>query len=190
MRPRFSATSIGLLVVSVLTFAAPPAIALDIFLKCDAVPGTSTVKGREDWIPILGMSESIERESTGGPKGGTEDINIGVGEFAPVSLLKRYDASSNVLRRFAVNGNAIARCEIDVESGGLESGGSGFRYSVVLHRSFVSGFSSSAESDGQLLELLTIRFNQIEWSGSGFDGGNETRHSMGGWDLVKNLPFP
>ena len=47
-----------------------------------------------------------------GEKGGTEDINIGVGELSPVTLIKRLDPASTRLAQFAINGNSVGATEI------------------------------------------------------------------------------
>ena len=70
------------------------------------------------------FSFGVEREmKESGEKGGTADMNIGVGELQECTVSKSMDAASAKLAQFAINGNSPSTAEIDfVEvAGGRDS---------------------------------------------------------------------
>ena len=69
------------------------------------------------------FSFGVEREmKESGEKGGTADINIGVGELQECTISKSMDTASAKLAQAAINGNSCGVAEIDfVEVGGTES---------------------------------------------------------------------
>lgn len=71
--------------------------------------------GAVDWFVADSFSFGVEREmKESGEKGGTADINIGVGELQECTISKSMDASSTKLTQFAINGNSLAlRFETD-----------------------------------------------------------------------------
>src|SRR5215468_9617689 len=76
-----------------------------------------------DKIPYFtadSFSFGVEREmKESGEKGGTEDINIGVGELQECTVSKSVDRASTLLAQFAINGNSLGKATIDfVEIGG------------------------------------------------------------------------
>ena len=48
-----------------------------------------------------------------GEKGGTQDINIGLGELQECTISKSMDWASPLLAQFAINGNSPGTAEID-----------------------------------------------------------------------------
>jgi hypothetical protein len=62
-----------------------------------------------------------------GEKGGTEDINIGVGELQECTISKSMDVASTKLAQFAINGNSLRTAEIFF----VEIGGSGGRIRYI-----------------------------------------------------------
>lgn len=73
------------------------------------------------------FSFGVEREmKESGEKGGTEDINIGVGELQECTISKSMDMASAKLAQFAINGNSPGQAEIDfVEVAGDEPASDG-----------------------------------------------------------------
>lgn len=51
------------------------------------------------------MKESVE-------KGGTADINIGVGELQECTIKKSIDSASTLLAQAAVDGSSIGSCQV------------------------------------------------------------------------------
>ena len=77
------------------------------------------------------FSFGVEREmKESGEKGGTADMNIGVGELQECTVSKSMDAASAKLAQFAINGNSPGTAEIDfveVAGGGDSAQRSGSR---------------------------------------------------------------
>jgi hypothetical protein len=78
--------------------------------------------GATDWFIADSFGFGVEREmKESGEKGGTEDINIGVGELQECTISKSMDSSSALLAQFAINGNSLGTAEIffvEVAGGG------------------------------------------------------------------------
>lgn len=95
-----------------------------IYLKCPALGGDPTITtpgfDKGEHFRVYGFSFGIEREvSDSGEKGGTEDINIGIGELQECTISKSMDRASAKLAQFAINGNSCGTAEIEfVEVGG------------------------------------------------------------------------
>jgi Type VI secretion system effector, Hcp len=69
--------------------------------------------GATDWFVADSFSFGVEREmKESGEKGGTADINIGVGELQECTISKSMDSSSARLAQFAINGNSLGTSEI------------------------------------------------------------------------------
>jgi hypothetical protein len=69
--------------------------------------------GATDWFIADSFGFGVEREmKESGEKGGTEDINIGVGELQECSISKSMDMASTKLAQFAINGNSLGTAEI------------------------------------------------------------------------------
>lgn len=110
-----------------LAIAAGPAAAAG-YLKLGDIKGESSDINHKDWIDVMSWSWSttrtgdpdrplvagripnagVEREmKESGEKGGTEDINIGVGEFQEVAVSKSMDKSSPKLLEAATKGKVF-----------------------------------------------------------------------------------
>ena len=89
------------------------------FVKVDLDSSSGDVEGRR-WFVADSFSFGVEREmKESGEKGGTADINIGIGELQECTISKSMDSASPKLAQFAINGNSPGQCEIDfVEVGG------------------------------------------------------------------------
>jgi hypothetical protein len=69
--------------------------------------------GATDWFVADSFGFGVEREmKESGEKGGTEDINIGVGELQECTISKSMDIASAKLAQFAINGNSLGTAEI------------------------------------------------------------------------------
>jgi len=138
-------------------------------------------------IEVLALGLSVGRElKESGEKGGTADINIGVGELSPVSIQKRTDGISANLFAFAVNGNSFGQAELYL----LEQRPGWPKLlptmEVVLDRSFVKSMSIDPSSRVETLELY---FNKIQLKTFGRDAnGNETSSSERCWDVITLTP--
>ncbi len=95
-------------------------LAADLLASVPADPAAGESYDNCKWFVADSFSFGVEREmKESGEKGGTTDINIGVGELQECTISKGVDMASINLAQFATNGNSPGRSEIDfVEVGG------------------------------------------------------------------------
>ena len=75
-----------------------------IYVKIPGIHGDVTTKGYEGYFEADSFSFGVEREmKESGEKGGTADINIGVGELQECTISKSLDVTSANLAQFAIN---------------------------------------------------------------------------------------
>jgi type VI protein secretion system component Hcp len=196
----------NLLAISALTvaFAMLTTSALAdaaILVKVDGIPrGDSQITGflgEDGWFIADSFGFGVERElSTKVEKGGTEDINIGVGELQDVSISKGMDRASADLAQFAINGNSVGAAEICfVETGDPGPiGGSDQTPMCYLHykldRVFIKSWSISGDADDRPTEEVAFYYNKIAFAYAATpDGTNFERAGSMTWDNVKNVPW-
>ena len=142
-----------------------------------------------DWFVADSFSFGVQREmKESGEKGGTEDINIGVGELQECSLTKSMDVCSMALSQYAINGNSPGRAEINfVEVAGNDDGKTGkpicyLKY--LLDRCFVKSWSTSGDADERPTEEVAFYYNKIAFCYAATPDGNEwdSSHVAMEWD--------
>jgi type VI secretion system secreted protein Hcp len=144
-----------------------------IFVKIadGRVPGDKSIKtkgyeGKDGWFIAESFGFGVEREmKESGEKGGTEDINIGVGELQECTISKSMDMASPHLCQFAINGNSPGAAEIHFVE---VAGGSGDADAVPtcylaykLHRCFIKSWSTSGDADDRPTEEVAFYYNKI-----------------------------
>jgi type VI secretion system secreted protein Hcp len=174
-----------------------------ILVHIDGVNGDCTMTGygkgeanfkETGWFIADSFTFGVEREmKESGEKGGTEDINIGVGELQECAITKSMDRASAKLAQFAINGNSLGTAFIDfVEvAGGGDKQGKPFCYlRYMLHRCFIKSWSTSGDADDRPTEDVAFYYNRIAFQylatkdGKTFENGGEMT-----WDNVKNEPW-
>ena len=156
-----------------------------ILVKIPGAYGASGVSGYDEYFIAESFSFGVEREmKESGEKGGTADMNIGVGELQECTISKSMDNASARLAQLAINGNSPGEAEIVV----LEENGGGkpvvtMRY--TLERAFVKSWSTSGDADDRPTEEVAFYYNKIAFVYSPVGGSEES----GGWDLTTNTPF-
>jgi type VI secretion system secreted protein Hcp len=180
-----------------------------ILVHIDNVNGDCTIKGYErmapetknddtgaqsGWFVADSFTFGVEREmKESAEKGGTEDINIGVGELQECAITKSMDRSSPTLAQFAINGNSLGTALIDfVEIGGA-SGHQGkpicyLRYK--LDRCFIKSWTTSGDADDRPTEDVAFYYNKIAFEYL-FTKDGKVFNSAGSmkWNNVKNEPW-
>jgi len=133
-----------------------------IYVKIPGLQGDVTTKGYEGYFTADSFSFGVEREmKESGEKGGTQDINIGVGELQECTISKSLDSTSSHLAQFAINGNSIGTAEIDfVEVGGSGEATTYLKYK--LDRVFVKSWSTSADADDRPTEEVAFVYAGLE----------------------------
>jgi type VI protein secretion system component Hcp len=127
--------------------------------------------------PIYGVSGGVTRTmKESGEKGGTEDINIGVGDFLNFTVSKPLDAASLQLLQLSANGNSLNALTIRI----FEPGTTNPYATYTFNRAFVASTIFSTTPAG-VVETLGIYFNQIR---SQVTLGGTTYQSC--WDLTRN----
>lgn len=143
-----------------------PSIVGELSFAASAVPS-----------PIYGVSGGIKRTvGESGEKGGTEDINIGVGDFLDFSVSKPLDAASLQLLQFSINGNSVGDLTIRL----FEPGTSTAYATYTLDRAFVTNTIFSTSPTG-VVETMGFKFREIR---SQVTIGGATYQSC--WNLVQN----
>jgi hypothetical protein len=107
--------------------------------------------GAVDWFIADSFSFGVEREmKESGEKGGTEDINIGVGELQECTISKSMDAGSTRLAQFAINGNSLSLTFESFTSEGTVKYKSDF---ATAQPAVFTGVSVVPSSDGRSFDL-------------------------------------
>ncbi|MEM8669135.1 MAG: type VI secretion system tube protein Hcp [Planctomycetota bacterium] len=153
-------------------------------------------KGSRSYFVAESFSFGIEREmKESAEKGGTEDINIGVGELQECSISKSMDSASADLAQAAIQGNNLGDAEIYfIEIAGEKKGlDTGVRVYLAykLHRCMVKTWSTSGDADDRPTEEVSFLFNKIAFAYAAHDGTNwvsEGNRYMG-WDNVENCKW-
>ena len=143
-----------------------------IFVKIDDIPGDNSVQTENysggDWFIADSFSFGVEREmKESGEKGGTADINIGVGELQECTISKSMDMASTQLAQFAINGNSPGTAQIHfVEvAGGDTTDSKPFCYlKYKLDRVFVKSWSTSGDADDRPTEEVAFYYNKIAFA--------------------------
>ena len=159
---------------------------MPILVKIDGLTGQGDARLKEyadgDWFVAdscgFGIGRELRRSSE---KGGTLDINIGVGEFGTLDLTKQLDSVSSLLAQYAANGNSAGDARIDFVRLGGERPFVYQRY--ALRRCFVASWSSRSPADEVPREEVKLAFNKIACSVAGAD-------HIFSWDITKSKVWP
>ncbi len=166
-----------------------------ILVQIKDVPGDVTIKGYDDgsWFVADSFSFGVEREmKESGEKGGTQDINIGVGELQECTISKSMDRASTMLSQYAINGNSLETATIDfveVGGGGVEGAPKCYlRYK--LDRVFVKSWSTSGDADDRPTEEVAFYYNKIGFMYATTEEGKIYKPGKPmGWDNVKHVKW-
>jgi type VI protein secretion system component Hcp len=162
-----------------------------IYVKIPHVKGDVTVPGYEECFVADSFSFGVEREmKESGEKGGTEDINIGVGELQECTISKSMDAASTLLAQFAINGNSLGKADIffvEVGGGGGVEGVPHCYLQYALDRCFVKSWSTSGDADDRPTEEVAFYYNRIAFNYANTkDGKSFKPNTPMTWDNVTN----
>lgn len=151
-----------------------------------------TKKGGKSYFVADSFSFGVEREmKESGEKGGTADINIGVGELQECTISKSLDRASADLAQAAIQGNALGDAEIYfVEVAGQKKGtsaGARVYLAYKLSRCFVKSWSTSGDADDRPTEEVAFYYNKIAFAYAAQAGTNWVKEGVGymGWDNVE-----
>ena len=161
--------------------ALTPTVAnAQVFIKYGNLPGGSSNSG--DWFIADSFSFGVEREmKESGEKGGTEDLNIGVGELQELIISKGMDTSSPKLALLSLTGNSLGTVDVCVTDNPDEPTECYLRYK--LDRCFVKSWSTSGDADDRPTEEVAFYYNKIAFSYANTDDGTIS------WDRKKKRPW-
>jgi type VI protein secretion system component Hcp len=157
-----------------------------IFVRYEGIPGEVTgPDGTTDWFVADSFSFGVEREmKESGEKGGTEDINIGVGELQECTISKSMDKSSTKLAQFAINGNSLGSCDFCLADAPGSAQPVCYAH-FVMERCFVKSYSTSGDADDRPTEEVAFYYNKIA-----FGYVNSSREDFMNWDNERKRPWP
>lgn len=141
------------------------------------------------WFIADSFNFGVEREmKESGEKGGTADINIGVGELQECNISKSMDMCSMALAQYAINGNSPGMAEIDfveVASGEQGKGGKPVCYlKYLLERCFIKSWQISGDADDRPTEEVAFYYNKIAFNYAKTSDGKVWDHDKAAmeWD--------
>lgn len=154
----------------------------DAFLRCDAIDGTlAGPDGTCGWFVADSFSFGVERELKKNlEKGGTEDINIGVGELQECTISKSMDAATANLAQFAINGNSLGNCSVCLTNGLDRDGSPACYLHYKLARAFVKSWNTSGDADDRPTEEVAFYYNKIAFAYMTDDGDGNRDLQAGG----------
>jgi type VI protein secretion system component Hcp len=178
-------------IIASLALLLPSVASAMILVK---IPGMGdsrlTLEGYDngEWFVADSFSFGVEREmKESGERGGTEDINIGVGELQECTISKSMDRASAKLAQFAINGNPAGQAEIhfvEVAGGGDGTAAQPICYlKYKLDRCFVKSWSTSGDADDRPTEEVAFYYNKIAFV------YQTSPDSTMSWDNVRNVPW-
>ena len=162
------------------------------FMKLGDIKGESTQKGHEGWIVIDSLQCGIDntQKKNSGEKGGTADINIGVGELQECTISKSMDSASAQLAQFAINGNSPGQAEIEfVEVGGSDGRSETTYLKYKLDRVFIKSWSTSGDADDRPTEEVAFYYNKIAFAYTPEGEPTPKPTNVMSWDNVKNTTW-
>ena len=134
--------------------------------------GDTGARGGEKWFVADSFSFGVEREmKESGEKGGTEDINIGVGELQEATISKSMDKATPKLIEAPVKGKVFARPQprgslsIKVPAGTCKAGA---RYPAAEFGTDkrvyqLTGVVVTGCGGGVAMETLSLNYEKISW---------------------------
>ena len=189
MRKEFFFLATFSVIVSLTLIGSSDAFAA-IYVKIPDIKGDVTTRGYEGWFTADSFSFGVEREmKESGEKGGTADINIGVGELQECTISKSMDMASTTLAQFAINGNSPGTAEIHF----VEVAGSGEPVAYLkykLDRVFIKSWSTSGDADDRPTEEVAFYYNKIAFNYTPTKDGRSTGESSTfSWDRTANTTW-
>lgn len=153
-------------------------------LSIPGIQGGVELQGFEGWMEVDSVDLSVDRDLTeSGEKGGTQDINIGVGELSEFRMTKLTDMASASLFGFAINGNSVGTAEVVALSGADPNNLAPFAI-WRFDRVFVKDYQVRS-AGSQLRDNFSLYFNKIAYAVADGRGG----FHVTGWDNVTHTPW-
>lgn len=164
-----------------------------ILVYIEGVLGDCQIPGFTSYFTAESFGFGVERELADSAKGGTADVNIGIGELQECTISKSMDTASAYLARKAISGSSCREADIKFVQAITTTGNE--RKNVVylafkLDNVFVKSWSMSGDADDRPSEDVALWYNKIAFvyfpSTNGYDYpvGHDCR-----WDQVQSKPW-
>ncbi|AMV33488.1 hypothetical protein VN12_15280 [Pirellula sp. SH-Sr6A] len=164
-----------------------------ILVWIEGVMGDCQISGFKDYFTAESFGFGVERELADSAKGGTADVNIGIGELQECTISKSMDTASAYLARKAISGSSCREADIKFVEAITTPGND--RKNVVylafkLDNVFVKSWSMSGDADDRPSEDVALWYNKIAFiyfptvNGYDFLAGHDCR-----WDQVQSKPW-
>ncbi len=164
-----------------------------ILVRIEGVSGDCMIDGFQGYFTAESFGFGVERELADSAKGGTADVNIGIGELQECTISKSMDTASAYLARKAISGSSCKDADIKFVEAITRDNNE--RYNVVylaykLDNVFVKSWSMSGDGDDRPTEDVALWYNKIAFvyfpttDGKTFGSGHDCR-----WDQVKSKPW-
>lgn len=164
-----------------------------IVVKIEGVPGDCKIKGFDAYFTAESFSFGVERELADSAKGGTEDVNIGLGELQECSISKSMDTASAQLARRAISGSSCKTADIKFLEAIIDTDEKSKNVCYLafqLDNVFIKSWSMSGDADDRPTEEVALWYNKIAFkywptnNGKDFPQGYECA-----WDQVTAKPW-
>jgi type VI secretion system secreted protein Hcp len=191
MNTKISLLAIGSLVAVFAMLGTSSEAYAAIYVIIPSVPGDVQAEGYRGAIEIDSFSFGANHErKESKEKGGTEDINIGIGELQEIIITKKLDSSSAKIAQYAINGNSLGAAEIHfVETAGSEARSQPYLV-YKLDRVFVKSWSTSAsgDADDRPTEEVAFYYNKIAFGAKTTESPSSADQVMS-WDVKKKTTW-
>ena len=166
-----------------------------IFVKIPTMGDDSIqTQGYEDgtWFVADSFSFGVEREmKESSEKGGTQDINIGVGELQEWTISKSLDVASTPLLNLPSTATLWGlRRSTSWKSQAAPMGNRSVTSSTNWTRCFIRSWSTAGDADERPREAVAFYYNKIACQYTRTDHGKkQTESTKMTWDKAKNIPW-
>jgi type VI secretion system secreted protein Hcp len=168
-----------------------------ILVRIDGIIGDCNINGFNTpadnrYFTAESFGFGVERELADSGKGGTADINLGIGELQECTISKSMDSASAYLARKAISGSSCGTADICfVEA--VTIGADPFNVCYLhykLDNVFIKSWSTSGDADDRPSEDVALWYNKIAFAYFPTeDGKNFTKCHKCEWDQVKSKPW-
>ena len=167
-----------------------------IVMHLDPIKGDCKIDGYPNWITLDDCSVEISRDPKESSQTGTQDLQLGMPECAPISMKKTVDKASIYLKKMAIGGGALgkdSKCNIVWLASGLGQGDQQKfdKYmEIELTRPILKKYSVDSSGNDRATENIELMYSKIlmTYFERNAADGSTTKHGPQGWDLVTGKP--
>ncbi len=163
-----------------------------ILVYIDGIIGDCQIKNFEKYFTAESFSFGVERELSDSAKGGTADVNIGVGELQECTISKSMDMASPWLAKKAISGSSCGKSKIKfMEAVEIKNKRHNVVYLVFnLDNTFIKSWSMSGDGDDRPTEDVALWYNKIAFSYFYTTDGKQFKFAgTCAWDQSESKPW-